>query len=204
MKKVIILLSVLLFSLSFKAQLAVTNAAPYNTPTYLVNNILLGNGVTATNITFSGDGNQLGYFSNGLAGAINPLGLDSGIVFSSGDVNDITTGGSTTYGGPGDPDLLTIAQTVNAGITSTHDAATLEFDFVPDGDTVEFRFVFASNEYTTYINTVYNDIFSFFISGPGFTGPYASPTGFPNGAQNLAVVPGTATPIPSTCLYFLK
>jgi len=201
MKKVIILLSVLLFSLSFKAQLAVTNAAPYNTPTYLVNNILLGNGVTATNITFSGDGNQLGYFSNGLAGAINPLGIDSGIVFSSGDVNDITTGGSTTYGGPGDPDLLTIAQTINAGITSTHDAATLEFDFVPDGDTVEFRFVFASNEYTTYINTVYNDIFSFFISGPGFTGPYASPTGFPNGAQNLAVVPGTATPITISTIH---
>ena len=196
MKRVLLLLTTLLISLTFKAQLAVTNTVPYNTPAYLVNSVLMGNGVAATNVTFSGNANQLGYFSNGLAGAINPLGLDSGIVFSSGNVNDIPLGGSlsTSFSGAGDPDLLAIAQGVTTGITSTHDASILEFDFVPDGDTVEFRFVFASDEYLTYINTPYNDIFSFFISGPGFSGPYASPAGFPNGAQNLAVVPGSPAP----------
>ena len=65
MKKGIFLLVALLFiSLTFKAQLAVSNLAPYNSPAYLVNNVLMGQGVTAANITFSGNPNQLGFFSN--------------------------------------------------------------------------------------------------------------------------------------------
>jgi len=199
MKKILLLVTVLFVGQTFKAQLALTNTAPYNSVNYLVNNVLLGQNVTASNITFNGDANQIGYFSNGLAGAINPLGLDAGIVMSTGNINDISNTGliSTLYSNPGDPDLLTIAQNVQPGITSSQDAATLEFDFVPLGDTVEFRFVFASDEYLTFINTNYNDIFAFFISGPGYTGPYASPLpAFPNGAQNLAVVPGT--PFPGT------
>jgi len=66
---------------------------------------------------------------------------------------------------------------------------------------VEFRFVFASEEYTTYINTVYNDIFAFFVSGPGITGPYAAPVAFPNGAINVAQVPGTSTPITISSIH---
>ncbi len=77
----------------------------------------------------------------------------------------------------------------------------MEFDFTPSGDTVKFNFVFASEEYTTYINTVFNDAFGFFVSGPGFTGPFSSPAGFPNGAENLAVVPGTNTPITISTIY---
>jgi len=213
MKKIILQLIILFISSSSIAQLAVTNTAPYNTPDYLVNNVLLGNGVIATNITFTGDPNQLGQFSNGLAGAINPLGLDSGIVLSTGNINDIPNGGfgAGITGVGGDPDLLTIAQSVTTNpeavnINQTFDAANLEFDFVPDGDTVEFRFVFASAEYPGafgggFVNEVYNDVFSFFISGPGFSGPYAAPVGFPNGAQNLAVVPGTTTPITISTIY---
>ncbi|MCL4857511.1 MAG: choice-of-anchor L domain-containing protein, partial [Flavobacteriales bacterium] len=78
---------------------------------------------------------------------------------------------------------LAIARSVTSNpdagnITSTNDRAFLEFDFTPVGDTVEFRFVFASEEYTSWINSVYNDIFAFFVSGPGISGPYASPAAF--------------------------
>lgn len=203
MRKALLLLCVTFISLSFKAQLTVTNTAPYNTPNYLVNNVLLGQGVSASNITFTGDANQIGYFSNGLAGATNPLGIDAGIVLSSGNVNDIPNAGnlSTDFTGAGDPDLLSIAQTIQPGITSSQDAAALEFDFVPQGDTVEFRFVFASDEYLTWINSNFNDIFAFFLSGPGYTGPYAAPAAFPGGATNLALVPGTASPITISTIY---
>jgi len=204
MKKLIPLLIALLISSLSIAQLAVTNAAPFNSPAYLVNNILLGTGISTSNITYTGDANQIGYFSNGLAGAVNPLGLNDGLVFSTGNVNDIPSAGnllSTSFFNPGDSDLLTIAQSVRPGISSTHDAATLEFDFIPEGDTVELRFVFSSEEYKTFINTNFNDIFSIFLSGPGFSGPYASPAGFPNGAENLAVVPGTSTPITISTIY---
>ena len=209
MKKSLFLLSGILICFNLLSQVTVSNTAPYNSSTHLVNNVLAGNGVTASNITFSGQAAQIGFFKNGLLGAPN-LGIDSGIVISSGDVNDIPPGGNQPdqgqYAAAGDPDLLTIAQSVTTNpqssqITTTQDAAALEFDFVPVGDTIEFRFVFASEEYTTYINTQFNDIFAFFLSGPGITGPYAAPVGFPNGSINLAQVPSTTTPITISSIH---
>jgi hypothetical protein len=162
MKKIVLTVVLSILAIVSNGQITVTNTAPFNSPTYLVNNILLGNGVSASNVTFAGQSAQLGFFYNGVNGAPN-LGLDSGIVISTGNVNDIPKGGSQPstgqYNGPGDPDLLDIAQSVTSNpsagnITSTNDRAFLEFDFTPVGDTVEFRFVFASEEYTTsWINS---------------------------------------------------
>jgi gliding motility-associated-like protein len=209
MKKILLFVVFTTFLISLKAQIIVSNTAPYNNATHLVNNVLMGNGVMASNITFAGNGAQLGFFKNGLLGT-PALGLDSGIVISTGDVNDIPPGGNQPsvgqYAGPGDIDLLSIAQSVTtnpnaSSINSTEDGAFLEFDFTPQGDTVKFRFVFASEEYTTYINTVYNDIFAFFISGPGITGPYAAPALFPNGAINIAKIPSTNIPITISSIH---
>ena len=50
--------------------------------------------------------------------------------------------------GAGDPDLLTIPNSVPGligqtfTVSSTEDAAILEFDFVPSSDTVTFNYVF--------------------------------------------------------------
>ncbi len=115
------------------AQISISNS----TPTQLVNDLFLGQGITVSNITFSGDTSQLGSFNNGNIGSPS-LGVDSGIVISTGNINDITLGGNQPstgqFSGPGDPDLLSIAQSIitnpDAGlITSTFDLATLEFDF---------------------------------------------------------------------------
>jgi gliding motility-associated-like protein len=183
------------------AQIGISTTA-YSTPTAaqsLVNNILLGAGVTASNITFTTAGSepiQLGFFN----GVNSNIGLDSGIVMSTGDVNDIVPGsfvGGLPLGGA-DPDLLTLANSVppligqTFSVSNTFHTAILEFDFVPAADTVKFRYVFGSDEYTTYINTQYNDVFGFFISGPGINGPYA------NNAENIAVVPGTSPALPIT------
>ncbi len=214
MKKFVLVILSFILVIAANAQITVSNAAPYNSANYLVNNILLGNGVTASNVTYAGQSAQIGFFAGGLNG-VPALGLDSGVVLSSGDVNDIPPGGNQPdvgqYSGPGDPDLLSIAQSVISNplagsITSINDAAFLEFDFTPVGDSVKFRFVFASEEYPGafgggFINSTFNDVFAFFISGPGIAGPYAAPGGFPGGAINVAVVPGTNIPITISSIY---
>jgi gliding motility-associated-like protein len=70
-----------------------------------------------------------------------------------------------------------------------NDAAILEFDFIPNGDSLEFRYVFASREYPGFTCTGFNDAFGFFISGPGFNGP------FTDNAVNIALIPGTDIPV---------
>ncbi|MDX2359163.1 MAG: choice-of-anchor L domain-containing protein [Crocinitomicaceae bacterium] len=192
----------LLFGSSLNAQIIVD---PTPTPLDLVQNTLIGPGLVTSNITFTGNAAQRGFFD----GTGSNIGLADGVFLSSGNVVDAVPPNQPSngqYGGPGDPDLVTVAQSVTsnpaaAGITVTQDAAILEFDFVPNGDVVIFNFVFASEEYTTYINTQFNDAFGFFISGPGYAGPYASPAAFPNGAENLAVVPGTTDPITISTIH---
>ena len=59
----------------------------------------------------------------------------------------------------------------------------LEFDFVPYADTVAFNYVFGSEEYPEYAppeSSTYNDVFGFFISGPGIIG-YENIAQLPNG-----------------------
>jgi hypothetical protein len=47
----------------------------------------------------------------------------------------------------------------------TFDAAVLEFDFVPTANQVTFTYAFGSDEYPEWVNTVFNDVFAFFVNG---------------------------------------
>ncbi len=184
----LILVSMLFMGLSTQAQLVVNNAP---TPTQLVQTVLLGGGVTASNITFNGASGatqteQMGTFD----GTTSNIGLPSGVLMGTGDINVApgpNVGGGSTMGGGnfgfGDADLTQIS-----GVTH-NDAAILEFDFIPTGDTLRFRYVFASEEYDEYVCGSVNDAFGFFLSGPGFAGPFA------NGAVNLALIPGGSIPV---------
>jgi len=69
-----------LFNKKVQAQLTVNTTF---TPQQLVQNVLLGPGVIATNITFTGNVLQRGTFDATSA----VLGLNSGVVLSSGDIN---------------------------------------------------------------------------------------------------------------------
>ncbi|MBL7964689.1 MAG: choice-of-anchor L domain-containing protein [Flavobacteriales bacterium] len=157
------------------------------TPAQVVQNVLLGPGVTATNITFLGDPNQLGTFN-----CVNcNVGIPQGMVMCTGDVAQIAgpnnSGGTTLGGGNfgiGDVDL----DVISAPFT-TNDRAVLEFDFVPTGDSIKFNFVFGSEEYLEWVAANFNDVFGFFLSGPGITGPYT------NSAVNIALIPGTTLPV---------
>ncbi|MBP8033545.1 MAG: choice-of-anchor L domain-containing protein [Bacteroidia bacterium] len=184
-KKFYILLFSLFLANIIKSQLTTSQTL---TPQQLVQNVLLGGGVTASNITFIGNAATRGTFN----GVTSNIGLPSGVLLSCGaNVNAVGPNNSSQVnvdnGLPGDPDLDIIMAPV-----SSFDATILEFDFVPSSDTIKFRYVFGSEEYMEYVSPTpggINDGFGFFMSGPGITGPFA------NNAKNIAIIPGTTLPV---------
>jgi len=152
------------------------------TPEQLVQS-LIGQGVSFSNVTYDGNTNAIGAFSNGSS---TNLGLDGGVVLSSGNVMDVPNPASillsSNNGQPGDPDL-----NILAGV-NTYDAAVLEFDFIPVGDSLYFEYVFGSEEYPEYVGASFYDVFGFYITGP-------KPDGAQYQHENVALVPGTQSPI---------
>lgn len=152
----------------------------------LVENVLINNpDVVVSNVTLAGNADQIAYFN----GASTNLGINSGVVLSSGDVIDAV--GPNNQAGKG-TDLQTNIADIDLEILSSNfsfDAVTLEFDFVPNGNFINFNFVFASEEYLEFINSSVNDAFGFFISGPNITGSYSL------NSENIALIPNTNTPI---------
>ena len=203
-KKIFMLSFLFYFYQNFYSQIQVDNSAPFNTAISLVDNILLGGGVSSTNHSFMGDAIQIGFFN-----ALNTnLNMDSGIVMSTGDINALDPNFSgfinTPFNNVSEPDLLNVANSVpgligqSFSVSGVFDVALLEFDFIPNSDSLSFNYIFGSNEYLTWVNSQYNDVFGFFISGPGITGPYSAPAGFPNGSINIATVPNSNPPLPIT------
>jgi uncharacterized repeat protein (TIGR01451 family) len=142
---------------------------------------LLGQGVTVSNVQLRGADLGAGVFTGG--SSIFGPGFDQGIVLSSGWVSDAvgpndSDSKTTVRQDPGDPDLDTLSG------QATHDATVIEFDFVPSGNQVSFRYVFGSEEYNEYAPSAFNDAFGFYITGPDF----------PQG-KNWALVPGTNQPV---------
>lgn len=184
-----LILSMFLAPALVQAQLTVDNTVSVQ---FLVQNVLLGGGVTVSNITFNG---QPAGFSNIQVGSFDGtgcnVGLAQGLLLSTGDIavalGPNTSDGATLpgagIGGPGDLDLDQISSAI------TFDGAVLEFDLVPSGDEISFNYVFASEEYLEFVNAGYNDVFGFFLSGPGINGPYS------NNAVNIALLPGSSTPV---------
>ncbi len=158
----------------------------------LVNNVLIGGGVAASNVTYTGSANAIGYFD----GSNCNVGLNSGIILTTGTIHN--TNGFGIPEGPHGPNNESGAGVDNmepgepllaaAAGNPSFNAARLEFDFVPQSDSISFNFVFASEEYLEYVNTGVNDAFGFFISGP-------NPAGGNFTDQNIALIPGTNQPV---------
>jgi gliding motility-associated-like protein len=177
------LLTLMLFvAFNLKAQITTSTL----TPTQYVQNVLLGGGVTASNITYTGLPEQIASFTATPTGS---LGLPRGVYLTCGSNGTIPgklgpNGPSSAFQSidqqqPGDAYLDVIS-----GAT-TFDAAILEFDFIPQSDTVKFRYVFGSEEYNEYVNAGVNDAFAFILSG---VTTVLAPI-------NIALIPGSTTPI---------
>ncbi|PLX14356.1 MAG: hypothetical protein C0594_00145, partial [Marinilabiliales bacterium] len=154
------------------------------TPQQLVQEKLVTGCMQASNVQYNGSFQSIGYFEN----TGSAISFSNGIILSTGRAidavgpnNEMNISSAMSQGGDADLDSIVFPNT-------TEDAAILEFDFVPSSDSVWFRYVFASDEYPEYVCD-YNDVFGFFMSGPGITGDYE------NGAINIARIPGTQTPV---------
>ncbi len=140
------------------------NQQGYNVDTLKawVQNILRGRGgmVDTTTIRFTGNHQALGRFFNG-----TDIGFDKGLIISNGKVESAEAPNNIGAKSDafneydplsisGDPDLLTMYNTIFAGlrmrdttIDYTGDAAALEFLYRPFGDQITMEYVFASEEY---------------------------------------------------------
>lgn len=149
----------------------------------LVNNQFVNSTVTISNVSYTGSPEAISFFT-----AYNTmLPIESGILLSTGrayfGVNgpqgpNSAAGTSTDWHRPGDTMLSSV------GASATYDAAVLEFDVVPAGDTFRLSYCFGSEEYPEYVNSFYSDVFAIFISGPGI-----------QNIANIALVPNSMTPI---------
>ncbi len=132
-----------------------------------------------------GNVNGIGYFNaNG-----SNFPFSDGIILMTGDVSQApgpNNPGVTLSDGdaswPGDPDLE-----ANTTATATNNASIIQFNFVPQIAQINFNFILASEEYNRNFECSFSDAFAFILTDQ-ITGV----------VQNLAVLPGTTTPIEVT------
>lgn len=132
-------------------------------------NAIFGDGVTVVSASFTGDNDASGIYSNGdsIAPGVTPS--DTGVILSTGDAENFTnsTGSSnqnnnTTTNNSGvnnNSDFNTLAG------GATRDASWIDVDFIPTGDVMTMQFVFSSEEYPEYVNSIYNDAVGVWING---------------------------------------
>lgn len=148
----------------------------------LVRDILVDNDCAIlNNITFSGNPSEasIGYFNRNNSG----FGIDEGIVITTGVAANSPGPNNSTLGDgswAGDSDLEDAIPDLSSG--DSNDASILEFDFVAASTTLNFDFVFASEEYGTY-QCSYSDSFAFLLTHTDENGNEIT--------RNIAIVPGT-------------
>ncbi len=165
------------------------------TPQQLIEDILIDSDcITNVNVTnviggdFSGTDQSYGFFD--ATGTAFPF--ESGIVLSTGRLTNVQ-GPNTTLSDDdapnwaGDNDLEVILNESN-----TTNATIIEFDFTAVADEISFRYIFASEEYQEGNGNTCNfsDLFGFLIR-PADQQQY----------QNIALVPGTSTPVKVTTVH---
>lgn len=143
---------------------------------------IVPDGSTVSNVSLSGSINAIGNFiGQSNIDFEDGILLNTGLVWSAeGPNNNDSTG--FLFNTPGDSDLELLSG------WEVHDAAVLEFDFTSNYNTVDFYYVFASEEYNELIDEDFPDVFGFFVSGEGLSGPYS------NNAKNFAEIAGMNIP----------
>ncbi len=144
----------------------------------LVKEVLLGEGVAVSNVRYTGPRHAIAYYRD----STKILSITKGLLLTSGNATlcqgpNRQAGAGWASRAAGHPKLDAIAG------GQTHDAAVLEFDFVTASEVLTFNFIFASEEYQEYVGSKYNDVFAFFIEGPGLPD------------VNLATLPRSRTPV---------
>ncbi len=128
---------------------------------------IFGDGVTIESASYSGSSKASGIFSNGDSVASDITPSDTGVILSTGKASSVTnskgdvntrSNTSTNNRTSRDKDLDELS-----GV-KTYDAATIEADFVPDGDTLTMQVVFSSEEYLEYCGSGFNDAVGIWVN----------------------------------------
>lgn len=136
------------------------------TPQTLAESLIAADsGIVINSVTYEGADIASGLFVDDST----IFGIEAGIVLTSGNAQ---TFGSNTNNVAGAP----ILKPLTTGLT--RDASVLTIRFTPEGNQIQFSYVFASSEYPDYVDSEYNDVFGFFVNG-----------------QNRALIPGTTTSV---------
>lgn len=192
MKKVLLAGILIGMQIQLKAQLLLLSDTL--TPRQLVEHVLSAPEMTISNVKFNGSIEladevqaSLSYFN----AAFTDFFIDEGIILATGN----TQAALGPNEGTGDFDHTGITEfTFDADLEDLSDQdlmnqAFVEFDFVATTSSFLFECVYASEEYHEFSTSDFNDVFGFFISGPGYSGSYTY------GAGNYAKVPGTTLDI---------
>jgi gliding motility-associated-like protein len=172
------------------AQLTVVQGTSMGmTPEQLVREHLVGKGVAISNVTLNDSPGLIskthsGYFQ-AAGGAFEQLNMEGGIIMTTGRAdyaigpnNKPSMGFRSNSGSDPDLELLTGS--------NAFDACILEFDFIPQCDTMRFRYAFGSEEFYEFCGKNINDAFGFLLSGPGIDGEFS------NNSRNIATMPGSS------------
>ncbi|MEM9549584.1 MAG: Hint domain-containing protein [Pseudomonadota bacterium] len=127
------------------------------------------NSVEVLGATYSGDEGSSGIYTGGNGTSLGVVPGETGIILSTGLVTDFTnttgeanqntnTSTDTTAGIDADP-LFDAAAGAN-----TFDASFLDVRFIPDGNVLTMRFVFASDEYPEFQNSIYQDFVGVWVN----------------------------------------
>ncbi|MBP7808289.1 MAG: OmpA family protein [Bacteroidia bacterium] len=135
---------------------------------YLVDKILVGNGIRMGNIQCKTDKQAIGYFKC----PDNKIGIKSGLIIASGQaanaVGPNNSPGSTTFLRLIKKKRMRIDKDIRkiSHGSRLYDISIIEFDFIPLYNKVVFEYSFGSEEYKEYVGSQFNDVFGFFVSGP--------------------------------------
>lgn len=210
MKKILLLIAFLLPILGH-SQVVCTSQSGQNVQNIIENNFI-GGGVEISNVRFNGqlvvNSNQFGTFTNADTSG-NNVKLSSGLVIVTGDIQDAAAGSYGVHSSSAipasDDEQMAIPLRLllnELGFPqSMNDIGVLTFDFVPQGNEVSFKYVFASDEYPGFVNSSFNDAFGFFVTGP-LADDGISPVNVPGynsiSNYNIAIIPDTDPEQPVT------
>jgi hypothetical protein len=178
--------------------LSANNSSPAAAQTLV--SYIVGSGVTVVpgSIQYSGAGSASGIFVNGGTDPNTTIGINSGIVLTTGDARAVS--GSAAFDGdlpnknvgftsglgnaltrntaPGNPLFASVTT------ASTFNASVITFQFVPTGSSVTLNYIYGSEDYNSGVNSsLPNDVMVIMVNG-----------------VNYGVVPGTQTPVSASSI----
>ncbi|CUH69376.1 hypothetical protein TL5118_03336 [Thalassovita autumnalis] len=153
--------------------MAIANELPINNNASAIQMAeeMFGAGVTVVDADYYGDRRSSGTYSNGdsISEGVTPG--DTGVILLTGRTSNFTkSSGSSNTNTSNSTSTNTSGVNNNAAFnaaagTRTYDASFMEVEFIPDGDTLTLQFVFASEEYPEYVNSLYQDFIGVWVNG---------------------------------------